>query len=82
LSGIWRQLKESKIIGDLQITQLSDNQGQVVGAAKRFNDRDEEIEYFGFTYTLRKIQVKDKDTVTDEWKIIAGVLHEAETLSK
>lgn len=75
-----KSFKQSKIIGDLQITQLSDNQGQVVGAAKRFNDRDEEIEYFGFTYTLRKIQ--DKGTVTDEWKIIAGVLHEAETLSQ
>ncbi len=77
-----KNFKESRIIGNLQVTQLSDNQGQVVGVAKRFNDKDEEIEHFGFTYTLRKIQVEDKDRVTDEWKIIAGILHEPEYISK
>ena len=77
-----KSFKESKIIGDLQVTQLSDNQGQVIGVAKRFNDKDEEIEHFGFTYTLRKIQVQDRDRVTDEWKIIAGILHVPESLSK
>lgn len=75
-----KKFKESKIIGNLKITQLNDNQGQVVGVAKRFNDKDEEIEHFGFTYILRKIQ--DKDKVNPEWKIIAGVLHEPETRSK
>jgi hypothetical protein len=75
-----KDFKESKIIGNLQVTQLNDNQGQVVGVAKRFNDRDEVIEHFGFTYILRKIQIEDK--VEAEWKIIAGVLHEPETLSK
>ncbi len=77
-----KNFKESRIIGNLQVTQLSDNQGQVVGVAKRFNDKDEEIEHFGFTYTLRKIQVEDKERVTDEWKIIAGILHEPEYISK
>ena len=75
-----KNFKESKIIGNLQVTQLSDNQGQVVGVAKRFNDKEEEIKHFGFTYILRKIQ--DKDKVTDEWTIIAGVIHEPEPLSK
>jgi 3-oxoadipate enol-lactonase len=69
-----KNFKKSEVIGELQVTQLSDNQGQVVGIAKRFNDKDEEIEHFGFTYTLRKVE--------DKWKIIAGVLHEPETLSK
>ncbi|WP_310425870.1 alpha/beta hydrolase [Chamaesiphon sp. VAR_48_metabat_135_sub] len=64
--------KESKILS-LQVSQLSDNQGLVVGVAKRFNQADEEIEHFGFTYTLRKVE--------GDWKIIAGVLHEPETLS-
>ncbi|WP_373544394.1 alpha/beta fold hydrolase [Chamaesiphon sp.] len=75
-----KNFKESKIIGDLQVTQLSDNQGQVVGVAKRFNDKDEEIEHFGFTYILRKIQEKDK--LKDEWTIITGVIHEPERLSE
>jgi hypothetical protein len=44
-----------------------------VGAAKRFDNAGKEIEYFGFTYTLRK-------TADDEWKIIAGVLHEPKIL--
>ena len=64
--------KESKILS-LQVSQLSDNQGLVVGVAKRFNQADEEMEHFGFTYTMRKVE--------DKWKIIAGVLHEPETLS-
>jgi 3-oxoadipate enol-lactonase len=64
--------KESKILS-LQVSQLSDNQGLVVGVAKRFNQADEEMEHFGFTYTMRKVQ--------DSWKVIAGVLHEPETLS-
>jgi 3-oxoadipate enol-lactonase len=75
-----KNFKESKIVGSLEVKQLSDNQGQVVGVAKRFNNKDEEIEHFGFTYILRKIQ--DKDKVEAEWKIIIGVLHEPETLSK
>jgi 3-oxoadipate enol-lactonase len=66
--------KESKIINPLQVTQLSDNQGQIVGVAKRFNKSDEEIEHFGFTYTLHKI--------ADEWKIVVGVIHEPEPLSR
>jgi 3-oxoadipate enol-lactonase len=69
-----KSFKESKIIDSLQVTQLSDNQGQVVGVAKRFNKSDEEIEHFGFTYTLHKI--------ADEWKIVVGVIHEPETLSR
>ncbi|WP_309741830.1 MULTISPECIES: hypothetical protein [unclassified Chamaesiphon] len=64
--------KESKILS-LQVSQLSDNQGLVVGVAKRFNQADEEIEHFGFTYTMRKAE--------GDWKIIAGVLHEPQTLS-
>jgi hypothetical protein len=68
-----KNFKESKIIGSLKVTQLSDNQGQVVGVAKRFNVEDKEIEHFGFTYTMRKVE--------DKWKIIAGVLYEPETLS-
>jgi 3-oxoadipate enol-lactonase len=66
-----KKFKESKIIGSLKVTQLSDNQGQVVGVAKRFDVEDREIEHFGFTYTLRKVETK--------WKIIAGVLYEPET---
>jgi hypothetical protein len=65
--------KESKILGSLQVSQFSDNQGLVVGVAKRFNQEDEEMEHFGFTYTLREVE--------GNWKIIAGVLHESETLS-
>ncbi len=68
-----KKFKESKIIGSLKVTQLSDNQGQVVGVAKRFDQADKEIEHFGFTYTMRKVE--------DKWKIIAGVLYEPETLS-
>jgi 3-oxoadipate enol-lactonase len=68
-----KKFKESKIIGSLKVTQLSDNQGQVVGVAKRFDLEDKEIEHFGFTYTMRKVE--------DKWKIIAGVLYEPETLS-
>jgi hypothetical protein len=68
-----KDFKESKIIGSLKVTQLSDNQGQVVGVAKRFNKADKEIEHFGFTYTMRKVE--------DRWKIIAGVLYEPETFS-
>ena len=64
--------KESKILS-LQVSQLSDNQGLVVGVAKRFNQADEEMEHFGFTYTMRKVE--------DNWKIIAGVLHESEILT-
>jgi 3-oxoadipate enol-lactonase len=74
-----KNFKESKIVGSLEVKQLSDNQGQVIGVAKRFNNEDKEIEHFGFTYTLRKIQ--DKDKVEDKWMIIAGVLYEPETLS-
>jgi 3-oxoadipate enol-lactonase len=66
------KFKESKILS-LQVSQLSDNQGLVVGVAKRFNQADEEMEHFGFTYTMRKVE--------GNWKIIAGVLHEPETLS-
>jgi 3-oxoadipate enol-lactonase len=68
-----KKFKESKIIGSLKVTQLSDNQGQVVGVAKRFDVKDKEIEHFGFTYTMRKVETK--------WKIIAGVLYEPETFS-
>lgn len=68
-----QDFKESKIIGSLKVIQLSNNQGQVAGIAKRFNRADEEIEHFGFTYTLRKVET--------QWKIIAGVLHEPETFS-
>jgi 3-oxoadipate enol-lactonase len=68
-----QKFKESKIVSPLKITQLSENQGQVVAVAKRFNQANEEIEHFGFTYTLRKVE--------DKWKIIAGVLHEPATLS-
>jgi 3-oxoadipate enol-lactonase len=68
-----QKFKESKIVSPLKISQLSDNQGQVVAVAKRFNQANEEIEHFGFTYTLRKVE--------GEWKIISGILHEAETFS-
>ena len=67
-----KNFSESKLIGSLQVTQLSDNQGLVVGAAKRFDKKKQEIEHFGFTYTLRKVE--------DKWKIIAGILHDPETL--
>jgi hypothetical protein len=76
-----KNFKESKIIGSLEVKQLSDNQGQVVGVAKRFDRSDAEIEHFGFTYTLRKIQVKDKDEIKEKWTIISGVLYEPEILS-
>jgi pimeloyl-ACP methyl ester carboxylesterase len=62
-----KDFKESKVLS-LDIKQLSDNQGLIVGTAKRFDKADKEIEHFGFTYTLRKV-----DAV---WKIIAGVLHD------
>jgi pimeloyl-ACP methyl ester carboxylesterase len=62
-----KDFKESEVLS-LEIKQLSDNQGLVVGTAKRFDKADKEIEHFGFTYTLRK--------VGDKWKIIAGVLHD------
>jgi hypothetical protein len=68
-----RDFEESKIVSPLKITQLSENQGQVVAVAKRFNRSKEEIEHFGFTYTLRK--------VAGDWKIISGVLHDPETFS-
>lgn len=68
-----RDFEESKIVSPLQITQLSENQAQVVAVAKRFNRSQEEIEHFGFTYTLRKVE--------GDWKIIAGVLHDPETFS-
>ena len=68
-----KNFAESKLIGSLQVTQLSDNQGLVIGAAKRFDKKDQEIEHFGFTYTMRKVE--------DKWKIIAGVLHDPETLT-
>jgi 3-oxoadipate enol-lactonase len=76
-----KNFKESKIIGSLEVKQLSENQGQVVGVAKRFDRSDAEIEHFGFTYTLRKIQVKDKDEIKEKWTIISGVLYEPETFS-
>jgi|GEM_PF-3173796 len=69
-----KNYKESKIIGELKATQLSDNQGLVDGVAKRLDKDNQEIEHFGFTYTLRK--------VGDELKIVGGVIHDAETLSK
>ena len=68
-----KNFKESQILGSLEVNQLSDNQGEVIGVAKRFDRADEEIEHFGFTYTLRKVE--------DKWKIITGVLYEPETLS-
>jgi 3-oxoadipate enol-lactonase len=68
-----QNFKESKIVSPLKITLLSENQGQVVAVAKRFNLADEEIEHFGFTYTLRKVE--------GHWKIISGILHEPETFS-
>jgi hypothetical protein len=68
-----KNFKESQIVGSLEVKQLSDNQGQVVGVAKRFDRADAEIEHFGFTYSLRKVE--------DKWKIITGVLYEPETLS-
>jgi hypothetical protein len=68
-----KKFKESKIVSPLKITQLSDNQGQVVAVAKRFDLANEEIEHFGFTYTLRKVE--------GDWKIISGILHEPKTFS-
>lgn len=68
-----QKFKESKIVSPLKITLLSENQGQVVAVAKRFNQENEEIEHFGFTYTLRKVE--------GHWKIISGILHEPETFS-
>lgn len=67
-----KNFAESKLIGSLQVTQLSDNQGLVVGAAKRLDKKNQEIEHFGFTYTMRKVE--------DKWKIIAGILHEPKTI--
>jgi 3-oxoadipate enol-lactonase len=68
-----KNFKESQIVGALEVKQLSENQGQVVAVAKRFNLADEEIEHFGFTYTLRKVE--------GHWKMISGILHEPETFS-
>jgi pimeloyl-ACP methyl ester carboxylesterase len=62
-----KDFKESKVLS-LETKQLSDNQGLVVGTAKRFDKADQEIEHFGFTYTLRNVDNK--------WKIIIGVLHD------
>ena len=62
----------SEIIGNLLVTQVSDNQGIVTGVAKRFATGNKQIEHFGFTYTLRK--------VLDEWKIIVGVIHDPATI--
>jgi hypothetical protein len=62
-----KNFKESQIVGTLEVKKLSDNQGQVVGVAKRFDQANAEIEHFGFTYTLRKVE--------DKWKIISGVLY-------
>ncbi len=74
MDGLKEQnFEESKIVSPLKITQLSENQGQVVAVAKRFNRSKEEIEHFGFTYTLRKVE--------GEWKIISGILHDPETFS-
>lgn len=67
-----KQFKESKILGSLQVTQLSDTQGMVKGIAKRFDIYDVEIEHFGFTYTLIKVE--------DKWKIIIGIIHDPETI--
>ena len=58
----------------LKATQLSDNQGLVGGVAKLLDKDNQEIEHFGFAYTLRK--------VGDEWKIVGGVIHDPETFSK
>ena len=69
-----KNYKESKIIDELKATQLSNNQGLVGGVAKRFDKENQEIEHFGFTYTLRKVE--------DKWKIVGGVIHDPETLSK
>jgi uncharacterized protein YrzB (UPF0473 family) len=68
-----KEFDKSEIVIKPKTTQLSDNQGIVVGAAKRFDKSGDEIEYFGFTYTLRK--------VGSDWKIIAGVLHKPDTIS-
>jgi 3-oxoadipate enol-lactonase len=62
----------SEIIGNLLVTQVSDCQGIVTGVAKRFATGNKQIEHFGFTYTLRK--------VSDEWKIIVGVIHDPATI--
>jgi len=64
---------KSEIEGSLKVTQLSDNQGLVSGVAKRFDKEGKEIEHFGFTYTLRKVE--------KGWKIITGVIHDPETIS-
>jgi hypothetical protein len=64
---------KSEIEGSLKVTQLSNNQGLVSGVAKRFDKDGKEIEHFGFTYTLRKVE--------QGWKIITGVIHDPETIS-
>jgi 3-oxoadipate enol-lactonase len=74
MDGLKEQnFKESKIIGKLEIKQLSDNQALAIGVAKRFNISDTEIEHFGFTYTLRKVE--------DKWHVINGVIHDPAILS-
>jgi hypothetical protein len=58
-----------------QVKQLSDNQAIVSGTATRLDKAGAVLEKFGLTYTLR-MDPADKN----EWKIIAGVLHDTTLL--
>lgn len=51
---------------------LSKNTALVSGIGTRFKKDGSELGKFGFTYTMRKI-----DT---DWKIIAGIIHDVETI--
>lgn len=54
---------------DLKVKLLSKNLATITGKAKRVRKDGTIILDFGLTYTLRK--------VSKEWKIIAGIIHEA-----
>ena len=53
---------------DLKVKLLSKNLATITGAAKRVRKDKTIILDFGLTYTLRK--------VSNEWKIIAGIIHD------
>jgi hypothetical protein len=62
-----KNFKESTL-NSYQVTQLSENQAIVSGAATRYDKAGKVLEEFGLTYTLR--------LDSSQWKIVAGVLHE------
>jgi hypothetical protein len=66
-----KNFKESQL-NRYQVTQLSENQAIVSGAATRYDKDGAVLEEFGLTYTLR--------LDNNQWKIVAGVLHDTAPL--